>query len=146
MNIQFCLTQHNFVVSGKGDEVMPTVTRISWFLIGVGVLHTVFMLCELFPWQHPIFLHLASKKLPQEEKLTSAQQTLVATIVHNAGIYNAIVAGGLFWAAFRGDMAVDVARVLLIGATVAGVFGTATLKSPLTAVQAIVGIIGLFIV
>jgi hypothetical protein len=32
---------------------------------------------------------------------------LLATIVHNAGIYNGIVAGGLFWAAFRGDPAVE---------------------------------------
>lgn len=125
---------------------MPTITGISWFLVGVATLHAVFVFCELFPWSLPVLLRLVSKKLPEGERFTAAQQTLVATIVHNAGIYNAIVAGGLFWAAFGGDSATDVARVLLVGAAVAGVFGTATLKSPLTAVQALVGIIGIVLV
>jgi uncharacterized membrane protein len=57
----------------------------------------------------------------------------VATIVHNAGIYNAILAGGLLYAAYAGDPAGDVARVLLAGAVVAGMFGTLTLRSWLTA-------------
>jgi xanthosine utilization system XapX-like protein len=42
-----------------------------------------------------------------------------------------------------GDLARDVARVLLAGAAVAGIFGTATLKSPVTAIQAILGVVGL---
>ena len=130
---------------------MPTVTGISWFQIGVASLHALFMICELFPWRLPVLLRMVSKKLPklphpERGPFTDAQQKLVANIVHNAGIYNAIVAGGLFWAAFGGDAAIDLARVMLIGAAVAGVFGTATLKSPLTAVQALVGIIGLFLV
>lgn len=119
---------------------------MKWFLIGVAALHAVFMLAELFPWSFPVLLRLVSKKLPDGQQLTVSQQALVATIVHNAGIYNAIVAGGLFWAAIAGDPARDVAQVLLAGAAVAGIFGTATLKSPLTAVQALLGIIGLAIV
>jgi uncharacterized membrane protein len=69
--------------------------------------------------------------------------------VQNAGIYNGILAGGLLWAALTIDQALavdparDVARVLLAGATIAGVFGTATLKSPVTAVQAMLGMVGL---
>jgi uncharacterized membrane protein len=69
--------------------------------------------------------------------------------VQNAGIYNGILAGGLLWAALAFDpaLAVDpawyVARVLLAGAAVAGIFGTVTLKSPVTAGQALLGIIGL---
>jgi uncharacterized membrane protein len=124
-----------------------TITKISWFLIGIGVLHAVFMFCELFPWTNPVLLRLlAKKRLPEGEKFSSAQQNFVAAIVHNAGIYNGIVAGGLFWAAFAGDSATDIAHVLLIGAGVAGVFGTATLKSPITAVQALAGILGFFLV
>jgi hypothetical protein len=34
---------------------------------------------------------------------------------------------------------------LLFGAVGAGVFGTATLKSPVTAVQAVIGLVGLFL-
>jgi uncharacterized membrane protein len=120
--------------------------KMNWFLIVAAILHTAFILCELFPWSIPILLQLLIKKRLLEEPLTHAQQSMVATIVHNAGIYNSILAGGLFWAAYVGDSAVDVAQVLLIGAVVAGVFGTVTLKSPLTALQAVVGIIGLFLV
>jgi uncharacterized membrane protein len=119
---------------------------MNWFLILAAMLHVAFMLCELFPWSLPVLLRIAVKRLPEDKQFTSAQQSLVATIVHNAGIYNSILAGGLFWSAISGDSAADVARVLLIGAVVAGVFGTATLKSPLTALQAVVGIIGLFLI
>jgi uncharacterized membrane protein len=103
------------------------------------------MAAELFPWSLPVLLRVASKKLPDGEPFTATQRKLVATIVHNAAIYNGIVAGGLLWAAFGGSSATGVARVMLMGAAVAGVFGTATLKSPVTAVQALVGIIGLFL-
>ena len=115
---------------------------MNWFLSGVAALHAVFMVCELFPWPSPVLLRIVSKKLPKGEAWTDRQRALVATIVHNAGIYNAILAGGLFWAAWTGDPARDVARVLLVGAVVAGVFGTATLKSRLTALQALLGAVG----
>jgi uncharacterized membrane protein len=116
---------------------------MQWFLAGVAVLHALFMIAELFPWRLPLLLRLASKKLPQGESFTSAQQDLVANVVRNAGIYNGILAGGLFWASLGGDSAAAVARVMLIGAAAAGVFGTVTLKSLVSALQAAVAIIGL---
>lgn len=124
------------------------------FLIVVAAVHAIFMLCELFPWSSPLLLRVVSKKLPDlppdvrepaGRKWSTRQKPLVATIVQNAGIYNGIVAGGLLWAAMAGDAGRDVARVLLAGAAVAGIFGTATLKSPVTAVQAILGIAGLLL-
>ena len=118
---------------------------MNFFLIGVGLLHVLFMLAELFPWRLPALRRIASKRLPKDEPFTSAQQALVATIVHNAGIYNGIVAGGLLWAGFREPSANEVARVMLSGAYAAGIFGTATLKSPVTALQAVVGVIGWFL-
>jgi uncharacterized membrane protein len=87
-----------------------------------------------------------SKKLPAGNTFTPHQRKLVATIVHNAGIYNGILAAGLAWAALTGESAHDVARVLLAGATVAGLFGTVTMRSAPTAVQAALGIIGLLII
>lgn len=121
------------------------------FVFVVAALHAAFMLGELFPWASPLLLRKLSEKLPTGlgkelpagEKWTKPQQTLVVAIVHNAGIYNAILAGGLLWAAWPETLNRDVARVLLAGAAVAGVFGTATLKSPFTALQALLGIIGL---
>ena len=103
---------------------------MQWFLIGAAGLHAFFMVFELFPWSVPVSLQIANKRLPNlpsdepftsaQEKLVVARQELTTTIVHNAGIYNGIVAGGLFWAAFAGGSATDVARVMLIGAAVAG--------------------------
>ena len=119
---------------------------MKWFLLIVAALHAVFMVLELFPWQLPFLLGLMSKKLPDRERFTTHQRELVATIVHNAGIYNGILAGGLVWAALTGESANDVARVLLGGAAVAGIFGTVTMRSVPTAVQAALGIVGLLMI
>lgn len=125
-----------------------------YYIIVVALLHAAFMVCEMFPWPNPILLETVSKDLPDlapmdgiaKPKFSPQQQPIVASIVHNAGIYNAIIAAGLFWAAFRGKPAKEVALVLLIGAAVAGGFGTATLKSPVTAAQAVLGIIGVILI
>jgi putative membrane protein len=137
------------------------MTLIKGFLLVVAAVHGFFMLFELFPWRFPVLLKIVSKELPdwprepneshesKGRKWSRQQQPVVATIVQNAGIYNGILAGSLLWAALALnpalaiDPARDVARVLLAGVAVAGVFGTATLKSPVTGVQAILGIIGL---
>lgn len=124
------------------------------FLLVVAALRATFMAGELFPWSSPALLQKLSRSLPQvvgadlspEGKWTEHQQTLVASIVRNAGIYNAILAGGLIWAAWPETPNRDVARVLLAGAAVAGVFGTLTLKSPFTALQAVLGIVGLALI
>ena len=121
-----------------------------WYIIVVGSLHVAFMVCEMYPWHNPILLGIVTKELPAvagidettKPKFSPQQQQIVATIVHNAGVYNAILAAGLFWAAFRGKPANEIGLVLFIGAAVAGGFGTATLKSPVTALQGVMGIIG----
>src|SRR5262245_34997145 len=114
-------------------------------LIVAGLLHLAFALGELFPWPEPVLLQFASKKLPARPAWSNAQRALVATVVHNAGIYNVILAGGLLWAARGADPSGNVARVLLAGAVLAGVFGTLTMKSPVTALQALVGVVGLYL-
>jgi hypothetical protein len=97
--------------------------------------------CRTVPLKHPCILSLVGKKLLDGTALVDPQLHLVKTVLHNAGIYNGIVAGGLFWAA-SGEASLDVARVMLIGAVVAGVFGAVTIDWP-TAVQAVFGIVGL---
>jgi putative membrane protein len=103
----------------------------------------LFMLCELFPWSFPVALRPVSRKLVSSGPFATDQKKLVATVVHNAGIYNGIVASGLLWAAFGASS--DVALIMLAGAVVAGIFGTATLRSPVSATQAVVGMIGLIL-
>lgn len=128
---------------------MPTLTGSSWYLIGAAALHAVFMCGEMFPWSLPKVLELSVKKWPEKEKLSKTQQEMVSTTMHNAGIYNAVLAGALFWAAVHGPAAAETGRMLLVGVAVAGAFGAATLKSPVragSAFQAVVGIVGLFVV
>ena len=124
---------------------------MKWFVLLVALLHAAFMAGELFPWPLPALLKKLSEKLPKGtdhdiprgRAWNDAQQRLVSTIVHNAGIYNAILAGGLMWAALQNPLNRDVARVLLAGAALAGGFGTATLKSKFTALQCLLGLGGL---
>jgi len=117
------------------------------FLLVTGLIHVGFMLAELFPPSTPFLLGFVSKKLPKLPTggpFTIDQQKLVSAIVRNAGIYNGIVAGGLLWVAC-GGASMDVARVMLMGAAVAGVFGAITLKSWVPGVQAAFGIAGLIL-
>jgi uncharacterized membrane protein len=122
---------------------------ISWYLIGAAALHVFFMFGEMFPWPFPMVLKQSFKKWPEKEKLSETEQELLSTM-HNAGIYNAVLAGALLWAAMHGPAGAETGRMLLVGVAVAGAFGTATLKAPFVrvgcGVQAAVGIVGLFVV
>jgi len=115
------------------------------FLLAVAALHVSFMLAELFPVPIPFVLRRTQEKLPDVDKLNSRQLSVVGTIIRNVGIYNGIVAGGLFYAAYLGEPAKDVARVFLIGAAGAGTFGTITLRSWLPALQGVLGLIGCYL-
>jgi uncharacterized membrane protein len=111
---------------------------INLWLASAGVLHAGFMIGELFPWPFPFVFKKASEKLPADQSFSKEQREMVAAVVHNAGIYNAIVAGGLFYAAFAGESSLDVARVMLVGAIAAGIFGAITLRSVVPAFQGVV--------
>lgn len=110
------------------------------FLLVVAFLHVFFMLAELFPWHLSIALKKTKRDLGDADKLSSGQSEAVANILRNAGIYNGIVASGLFYAAHTGNR--DFALVLLIGVFVAGIFGTITLRSGLCLFQGILGLAG----
>jgi uncharacterized membrane protein len=129
---------------------------MKYFLLGAAALHASFLAAELLPWSRPLLLQKASQnlrpiaevpdnQLSPEAKFTEEQLQLLAAIVHNAAIYNGILAGGLLWAAIHDEDRRPVARVLLAGATAAGIFGTITLKSWPTALQGLVGAFGLFL-
>jgi len=124
-------------------------------LLVAGLLHAGFVFAEMYPWSNPLLLSVVSRKrkLPQLPKdlapgggyFTDQQQLLLAGIVHNAGIYNAILAGGFLWATCPG-VSTDVARVMLIGAVIAGIFGAVTLKTWVPGLQVVVGAIGLYFI
>lgn len=116
-----------------------------WALGLIGLLHLLFAVGELFPWKAPWIMMTVIKKWPENPQLSATGTNLVAMIVHNAGIYNGIVAAALFATALAGPGAYPIQLVLLMGGIVAGLFGSFTL-SKATLVQAILGAIALAIV
>ena len=120
-----------------------TISQIAVCLIGV--LHVLFMIGELYPWRAPVIMRLVLRKWPRQLDLSANDQHLVAMVVHNAGVYNGIVAAGLFTAAWIGPNAYYAQVALLAGGIVAGLVGFATL-SKATILQAILGAIALAIV
>jgi uncharacterized membrane protein len=69
-------------------------------------------------------------------------KNFVSSIVHNAGVYNGIVAVGVFASASADPSAFRVRVALLSAGIVAGLFGTWTLTKQ-TIVQALVGVVAL---
>jgi uncharacterized membrane protein len=92
-------------------------------VIVVGVLHILIMVLEMVPWDTPIFMAkvLAKRNLPRA--LDADQHRLVATIVHNAAIYNGIVGAGLLVCFWIGQPALLVTIALLVGVMLAGIVG-----------------------
>jgi putative membrane protein len=120
-----------------------TIAQLAVFLIGL--LHVFFMLGELLPWNRPLIMTLVLKKWRRPLDLGTNENYFVSAVVHNAGIYNGIVASGLFAAFWLGPSAFLIQVALLTGGIVAGVFGAATL-TPRTIVQALLGAIALGVV
>ena len=111
----------------------------------IGLLHTAFALGELFPWESPAILQAVIKKWPQKPDLKRNESHLVAMIVHNAGIYNGILAAALFVSVLATPQDVAIQLSLLIGGIVAGIFGAFTLTKA-TIIQAILGAMAVAVV
>ena len=116
-------------------------------LIFAVVLHFAFMLGEMLPWKKPAIL--ASVLKEKSIDLDDKQLQLVSTIVHNAGIYNFILAAGFLWCRFPDRFGSSPEPVSLkmiqtfffAAAIVAGLFGLSLSRK--TMIQAVVGIAGL---
>jgi uncharacterized membrane protein len=111
-----------------------TIPSVAVFAIGI--LHALFMLGELFPWERPLILAAVLKKWPQRLDLTANDLNFVATVVHNSGIYNGIVAAALLTTLAAGPSSWTMQVALLAGCIVAGLFGAFTLTKA-TVVQAV---------
>jgi putative membrane protein len=111
----------------------------------IALLHLVLMACELFPWGAPKIMKVVLGKWPRTLDLSDNDRHLVAMIVHNAGVYNGIVAAGLFATLWAGAGSHVVQMALLAGGIVAGLVGSVTLSSK-TVLQAVAGIIAICVV
>lgn len=111
----------------------------------IGLLHLIFMAGELLPWGNPKIMQVVLRKWPRALDLSDNDRHLAAMIVHNAGIYNGIVAAGLFASLWSGPATHVVQINLLAGGIVAGLVGAATL-SKATILQAVAGAVALGVV
>jgi len=104
----------------------------------IGVLHILFALGELLPWGSPFIMNMVLGKWPRKLDLSENDRYVLAMVVHNAGIYNAIVAAGLFATLVVGSAVYPVQIALMSGGIIAGVFGAGTLSKG-TLLQAALG-------
>jgi uncharacterized membrane protein len=129
---------------------------IVWIILFVAFfLHLGFAVGELFPWDPPLLLANVIKKrndgAPEEQKVLTSpgERRLVSIVVHNAGIYNLIVAAGFLWGLFPDhfgnaldERGIAALRLFFLGgAVVAGLFGLTLSKW--TSIQAAVGFAGI---
>jgi len=90
---------------------------------------------EMFWWNAP--------RVHSRLHYTAAEARKVAPIVANAGLYNAFLAAGLFWALLLGVEQPGVAIFFLSCVMVAGVFGALTLKPTTLLIQTVPALAGL---
>ena len=105
-------------------------------LIGiVALLHTWFLILEMFLWDKPAGLK-AFKLSPEDAARTKS-------LAANQGLYNGFLVAGLLWGLLQGTAGNDVKIFFLACVIVAGVFGAATVSRRILFIQALPAAIAL---
>jgi len=93
----------------------------------VAVEHILFLIVEMFLWQHPIGMGMFN--------LTPEFAAETAFMAQNQGLYNGFLAAGLIWALAAAKR--DIRIFFLLCVIVAGVFGAISVSPTILIVQAI---------
>ena len=102
----------------------------------VGILHLWFMVLESFLWTKPIGL----KTFGMRPEMAEATKVLA----QNQGLYNGFLALGLFWAAWTGDIKLN---IFFLGCViVAGIVGALTANKNILFVQTLPAVVALVLV
>jgi putative membrane protein len=101
----------------------------------VALLHTYFMILEMFLWDKPA----GRRAFGLTQELATSTKTLAA----NQGLYNGFLVAGLVWGLLRGAEGKDIKLFFLGCVVVAGVYGAATANKKILFVQALPGLIAL---
>jgi putative membrane protein len=107
-------------------------------VLGVAILHIMFMALEMFLWNKP----LGHKILGLKPEFAGKTRMLAA----NQGLYNGFLAAGLIWSLMTQQFAWDLQLFFLCCVIIAGIFGGITTSRSILWVQASPGIIALFLV
>jgi len=106
------------------------------FVVLVAVLHTGFLVLEMFLWNHPV----GRKTF----KMTPEYAQESAMLAANQGLYNGFLAAGLLWGLISGETSVKI--FFLTCVIVAGIFGGLTAKRSILYIQALPGLLALIAV
>jgi putative membrane protein len=101
----------------------------------VGALHVWILVLEMFLWDKPLGL----RAFAQSRSQAVATKVLAA----NQGLYNGVLAAGLFWGLSLGDAGYGVKIFFLLCVLVAGLYGAATASRKILFIQALPAAIGL---
>lgn len=107
-------------------------------VLGVAILHIMFMALEMFFWNKPAGLKIHRLKSDFADK--------TRTLAANQGLYNGFLASGLMWSLLDEQFALNLQVFFLACVILAGVFGGATTSRLILWVQALPGIIALVLV
>lgn len=116
-------------------EIAKTV-----FIALVALLHTYFLVLEMFLWTHPMGLKAFNQTLEK------AQGT--AVLAANQGLYNGFLVAGLAWGLLHPDpmMAKQLQLFFLGCVVVAGAYGAYSVNMKIFFIQAVPAIIALLLV
>jgi putative membrane protein len=95
----------------------------------VAVIHTSFLVLEMFFWNHPIGQQIFN--------MTPEVSASSAILAANQGLYNGFLVAGLIWGLVSGRR--DVKVFFLACVIVAGVYGGLTAKTTILYIQALPG-------
>jgi putative membrane protein len=103
----------------------------------VALLHTWFLILEMFLWKKPLGLKTFG--------MDAARAETTAVLAANQGLYNGFLVAGLVWALVHPDPAVGVqlARFFLGCVIVAGLYGAYSVSPRIMIIQGVPAIIAL---
>ena len=107
----------------------------SFIVALVALLHTWFLVLEMFLWTRPIGL--------KTFKMTLAEAESSRVLAANQGLYNGFLVAGLIWGLCLGAEGLAVQVFFLSCVVVAGVYGAITVGRKILYVQAMPAALGL---
>ena len=105
-------------------------------VILVALIHTAFLVLEMFYWNHPVGREIFN--------MTPEVSASSAVLAANQGLYNGFLVAGLIWGLVSGRR--DVKVFFLACVIVAGVYGGLTAKTTILYSQALPGALALLAV
>lgn len=101
----------------------------------VALLHTGFLVLEMFLWTTPTGLKIFH--------MNAAQAEATKVLAQNQGLYNGFLSAGLIYGLITGDLNVTV--LFLVFVLIAGIYGAMTASPTILYVQAMPALIALII-